>query len=243
MSSTDLTRREVQAARAELATLVSQRMQEERLETLTAFADRYGIGRSTMYELMRGRSRTRGAWVKASLDTAIALAAALRKPLHEIIYLLEPDAPGAEAVSSDEVPLLRVGVGVAGWVGGGPSQNRDGDGEPPIYVPLEFAAGKDLRAFRVRGDSMAAGKRPIHDGDLIIVDALDKGYNTASVVARLLDDGYVVKMLKDDKFGRLLQSRNPEHTNGTPSVIPMEQVAEIVGRVVRIITDDDAEVG
>lgn len=87
---------------------------------------------------------------------------------------------------------------------------------------------------------MAAGKRPIQDGDLIIVNALDQGYNTASVVARLTDDTYVVKMLKDDKFGRLLQSRNPEHTNGTPSAIPMEHVAEIVGRVVRVIADDDA---
>lgn len=87
---------------------------------------------------------------------------------------------------------------------------------------------------------MAAGKRPILDGDIVIVDKNDKGYNTASVVARLHDDSYVVKMLKDDRFGKLLQSRNPEHTNGTPSAIPISEVAEIVGRVVRIVGDVDS---
>lgn len=233
-----VSRTDVQEARARLARLITDRMRDENLDSLTEFADRFNIGRSTIYEIVRGRTRTRGAWVKPTLDTTIALANALERPLHEIIYLLEPNAPGAELASPEDASLLRIDVTVAGWVGAGPSQD-DACDEPPVYVEAAFARGKALRAFRVRGDSMDAGKRPIHDGDIIIVDVLDKGYNTASVVARLQDGSYVVKMLKDDRFGKLLQSRNPEHTNGTPSAIPIEQVDEIIGRVVRIITDDE----
>jgi|GEM_PF-1038420 repressor LexA len=233
-------RTQVQEARAQLADLIRDKMEREGLETITDFADKYELGRSTLYELVRGRSRTRGAWVHPSLQTTIALARALERPLHEIIYLLEPNAPGAEATLASDAPLLKVNVEVAGWVGAGPAQDSEAQ-EPPIWVDLNFARGKELRAFRVSGDSMAAGKRPILDGDIVIVDVLDKGYNTASVVARLADDSYVVKMLKQDRYERQLQSRNPEHTNGTPSVIPISEVAEIVGRVVKIIAEIKGE--
>ncbi len=233
-------RTDVQEARAQLADLIRTKMAQDGLETITDFADKYELGRSTLYELVRGRSRTRGAWVHPSLQTTIALAKALERPLHEIIYLLEPEAPGAEATFASDAPLLKVNVEIAGWVGAGPAQNLEAH-EPPIWLDLEFAQGKELRAFRVRGDSMAAGKRPILDGDIVVVDALDKGYNTASVVARLADDSHVVKMLKLDRHERQLQSRNPEHTNGTPSVIPMSEVAEVVGRVIKIIAEIKGE--
>lgn len=231
-----VSRAQVQEARSRLAELIRSKMKTEGLDSISEFADKHGIGRSTLYELVRGRTRTRGAWVHPSLTTAIALAKALDRPLHEIIYLLEPDAPGAETTMASDAPLMQVDVEVAGWVGAGPSQDYQSS-EKPIWVDLEFAQGKELRAFRVRGDSMAAGKRPIYDGDIVLVNALDKGYNTASVVARLKDDSHVVKMLKDDRFGQLLQSRNPEHTNGTPSAIPLSEVDDIIGRVVKIYAE------
>lgn len=84
---------------------------------------------------------------------------------------------------------------------------------------------------------MAAGRRPILDGDRIIVDLNDPGENTDSVVARLRDGNFVCKMLKLDRFGKALQSRNPEATNGTPSFIPAAEVDSIVGKVVRVISD------
>jgi repressor LexA len=151
--------------------------------------------------------------------------------------MLAPDAPGAD----EEVVMpgvRRFRVGVAGWVGAGPQQLEEINGQH-VVVEEEFARGKDLQAFRVRGDSMAAGKRPIYDGDIVIVNVRDKGYNTAAVVARLVDGRYVCKMLKDDHHGKMLVSANPVHTNGTPTSIPIEQVDEIVGRVVRVIGNEN----
>lgn len=234
-----ISRTQVQEARSRLADLIDKKMRSEGIASYQDFADRYGIGRSTLYEIVRGRSRTRGAWVRPRLETMLELARALERPLHEIIYLVEPDAPGADQVQypPEDVGLMRLEVEQAGWVGAGPPVEEELD-LPPVYVEHWFARGKKLRAFKVRGDSMAAGKRPIMDGDIVVVNVNDKGGNTASVVARLFDGAYVCKMLKDDRFGKMLQSRNPEHTNGTPSAIKMDEVAEIVGRVVRIIHDE-----
>lgn len=233
----------IAALEGPLNKLIARRMRVLGFERLEQFAHFAGIGEATLYSLVLGRRTLSGERTRPRLDTLVSLSHALEMPLGELVYLVAPDGLAPEAgheFSEDSMGLLRYPVQLAGWVGAGPSQDDSEEGERPVYVEAAFAAGKDLRAFRVRGDSMAAGKRPIQDGDLIIVNALDQGYNTASVVARLTDDTYVVKMLKDDKFGRLLQSRNPEHTNGTPSAIPMEHVAEIVGRVVRVIADDDA---
>lgn len=54
---------------------------------------------------------------------------------------------------------------------------------------------------------MEGGKRPIFDGDLVIVDRKDKGRDGTLVVARLKDGIYICKMLRDDGSGRSLQAR------------------------------------
>lgn len=238
-NATIRSRTEVQEKRARLKELIDERMKELGFLRYEEFADHYGIGRSTIYELLRGRTRSRGAYVLPRSQTMILLAVALDKPLHEIVYLLLPDAPGAEQLEqlTQGNTAQLVPVAVAGWVGAGPDQDVWTD--ETIAVDRDFARSKDLVAFRIRGDSMAAGRVPIHDGDTVLVNRNDKGANTDSVVARLEGDGYVCKMLKDDKFGRMLQSRNPEHTNGTPSAIPMSHVAEIVGKVVRVVHDTE----
>jgi len=111
-----------------------------------------------------------------------------------------------------------------------------------IWVDESFAQGKELLGFRIRGDSMASGRHPIYDGDTVLVDKNAPPRNNAPVVARLVDDGYVCKLYKEDRFSHLvkLASANPEHQNGTPTAISPEQIEEIVGRVVRIIHDQDA---
>lgn len=217
--------------------LIGQRMRDLGMERLEQFAAYSQLGDTTLYNLVLGRVSPSGSLVKPSFDTLLRLAVALDVPLADLVYMLAPDAPGADASCNSIPGVRRIDVEVAGWVGAGPPQNEEAD-TPPIYVEDRFARGKELRAFKVRGDSMAAGKRPIVDGDIVIVNAKDKGTNTASVVARLEDGTYVCKMLKDDRFGKLLQSRNVEHTNGTPSAIPVDEVAEIVGRVVRVIHDE-----
>ena len=176
--------------------------------------------------------------VKPSLDTLVLLAKALDEPLHRLVYMLAPDAPGADESGVVEPGFRRFRVGVAGWVGAGPEQLEEINGEY-VFVEDNFAEGKELQAFRVRGDSMAAGKRPIYDGDIVIVNTKDKGYNTAAVVARLVGGPYVCKMLKDDRFGRMLVSANPVHTNGTPTSIPIDEVDEIIGRVVRVVGNEE----
>lgn len=224
--------------------LIVQSMRRHGFSEITKWADHFKIGRTTLYNLLHGRETDAGTWVTPSLETLVKLSKAFDKPLHELVYMIQPDAPGAQIATGDKemstetnVPVRDFQVNIAGWHSAHQSQGALNHQEV-IWVEEAFARDKDLYAFRVLGDSMAAGKVPIHHGDIVLVDGHDKGFNTASVIAKLRGDGYVCKMLKDDVFGKLLQSRNPEHTNGTPSAIPMEQVEEIVGRVIRIIHDE-----
>lgn len=219
--------------------LISARMKQLGLEKLDDFAEYASIPYTTLYNVVAGRVTAAGTPVKPSIDTLILLAKALDEPLHKLVYMLAPDAPGAEEKEVYLPDCRQFPVKVAGWVGAGPQQLEEINGSW-VVVEEDFARGKQLQAFRVRGDSMAAGKRPIYDGDIVLVNTLDKGYNTAAVVARLQDGRYVCKALKDDIYGKLLQSRNVDHTNGTPSAIPIDQVDEIVGRVVRIIATEDS---
>ncbi len=234
-------RRDLQVSRGRINALVVAAMRRDGEENLTDWLDKKGIARSTFYTLVRGRVSESGNWVKPNLDTLDHIARALGVPLHELVYLLMPDALGAPTdgpAPIREAEVMRVPVQIAGWVGAGPPQDYEYDG-PPVYVEQAFARGRKLRAFLIRGDSMAAGKQPIRDGDIAIVDTNMPLDNATAVVARLVDDNYVCKVYKSDQYGTLLQSRNVDHTNGTPSAIPIEQVAEVVGRVVRIIHDFD----
>src|SRR5690625_3352740 len=112
------TRSEVQMKRARLKELIELRMQQLGIDSYQDFADHFGIGRSTLYELLRGRTRTRGALVLPRAETMIALARALDKPLHEVLYDLLPDAPGADQIQSlaREADAHHIPVKVAGWV-------------------------------------------------------------------------------------------------------------------------------
>lgn len=218
---------------------IAARMRDLGMTRLEEFAEYAGIGPTTVYNLVLGRVSSHGGFAKPSVDTLVKLARALETPLHKLVYQLEPDAPGAEDPDAlPQLPVQRVEVGVAGWVGAGPEQFEWCD--DTIWVEEDFARGKDLIAFRIRGDSMAGGRRPIYDGDLVLVNRNDKGHNNAPVVARLSSGAYVCKLLKDDIYSNVvrLASANPEHLNGTPTTVPPEQVAEIVGRVIRIIHDE-----
>ncbi|TFU26176.1 helix-turn-helix domain-containing protein [Thermus tengchongensis] len=200
--------------------LIFKKMREMGVESLEEFARRIGMSRGTLYYLVRGRQTKAGTWVKPSIDTIVALARALDVPTHELLYRLEPDAPGSELRPETHVPLL-------GYVGGGPSQLEE---IADRTVPVRWrGSARHLVAFRVRGDSMCAGKRPICDGDIIIVNTEDKGHPGAVVVARLANGEYVVKKMVN---GHLV-STNPE-ANGGPPVIPLAEVEEVVGRVVEV---------
>lgn len=208
--------------------LIVEYMRANNIGTVREFADAVNVGRSTIYDLVRGRSSINGAWMKPSLDTLTKLATALQRPTHELLYLIEPEAPGADVPMASEIK--QVPVLVAGRVGAGPEQ--DWELEQYTYVEREFAEGRDLVAFKVEGNSMDGGSRPIASGDLVIVDRRQGGEFNSPVVARLTDDGYVCKRLRPGNF---LDSTNPAYDDPDFAIIVPDRVAEVVGRVVRTI--------
>ncbi|NJK46501.1 MAG: hypothetical protein HC933_21650 [Pleurocapsa sp. SU_196_0] len=215
-----------------LNTEILERMRQLDIRTWQEFADHFDIGRSTLHNVMTGRqSDTTDKWISPSPTTLNRLAVALNLPAHEIYYRLFPNAPGADTFT----PSTVIRVPVIGRVGTGPNDEEPLE-TPEVTVSRKDADGRDLIAYEVRGHSMSAGRRPIFDGDIVIVDA--KQINPASghaVVARLNDDSLVLKAFKSDKFGSRLQSTNAMATNGTPPYIPLENVAEICGVVVQVV--------
>lgn len=71
--------------------LFSAYMQEHGLQSVRELADRLGIQRTTIYDLIRPHQ----AGTYPSLGTLITLARAMNKPTHELLYAAVPDAPGA----------------------------------------------------------------------------------------------------------------------------------------------------
>jgi repressor LexA len=224
--------------REPLEKLVKSRMKELGLRNYEEFADEFGIGRSTLYDIFRGRVSETGAYFKPRAETLLRFADALETPLHELIYYFFPDAFGADDWTEGYSTAYARGVPIyiAGWVGAGPEQEVL-EGEDTVYLPKSFTQGKDLVAFEVHGDSMAAGRHPIYHLDVVVVDRNNKGQDGSRVVARL-ESGYVCKLLKDDRFGKNLYSANPEYSNGTPPMIPGDQVQEIIGKVVKVLSND-----
>lgn len=196
---------------------IIKKMKEMGFRKLEEFADYYNIGRTTVYSLVIGR-KIGDKYIKPSLDTLTKLSLALEIPVEQLIERLYPEG--------SFLTKKEVGVPIIGYVGGGPSQLEEIE-ERTVPVRVKGDA-RHLAAFKVRGNSMCAGKRPICDGDIVIVNTEDKGHPGAIVVARLENGEYVVKLLKNGA----LYSTNPEE-NGPP-VIPLDQVAEIVGRVVEV---------
>lgn len=215
---------EVGQLRGPLNGLIADRMRQLGMETVKEFADKFGIGRSTIYDLVRGRSD--GSISNPSLETISRLADALERPAHEILYLVSPSTRGAATtVRASQVPVY-----LAGCAGAGPEQLQEIH-DHTVLVEAEFAYGRDLSAFHVCGESMAGGRHPIYDGDVVIVDRNLGGEINQPVVARLAGNGYVVKRLRP---GGILDSTNPEYNDEEQAVIMPDRVAQIVGRVVRV---------
>jgi transcriptional regulator with XRE-family HTH domain len=95
---------------------IDRAMQEQGLGSYNAFADRHGIGRSTLSNLRRGRVGRDGQWVGTDLRTLERLAAALGRPLIDLLerYYAGEGRPG----------LLPPRVPVVGWVGLGSGRPR-----------------------------------------------------------------------------------------------------------------------
>lgn len=212
-------------------------MRRHSLTRLEEFAQHSGIGATTLYNLVLGKKTASGTTVKPSVDTLRRLADTLQIPMHELVYKIEPDAYGSGLLlSTGHQAAVQVPVRVAGWVGAGPTQLTSE--ESHIYVEEAFAAGRQLVAFKIFGDSMEGGKRPIMDGDIVVVNQLDKTL-VGTLVARVHGDGYVCKKPLVDHQGQLQQlvSTNLDYSDPDFRVIDRARIDEIVGRVVRVIHD------
>lgn len=220
-------KQQVRRIRGPLNGLVADRMRQLGIPNVTGFAQHAGLSDTAMYDVLGGRI-INGVVIMPKWDTITKLAAALGKPTHEILYILDPEAPGADSVFS----VQQVPVYLAGCVGAGPQQQLEIAGE--ITVDKEFAEGRDLVAYRVCGNSMAGGRHPIYNDDVVIVDRRLEGEINQPVVARLRDNGYICKRLRP---GGVLDSANPDHTDPNTSLVTPDRVAQVVGRVVRIISN------
>ena len=217
---------------------------------LFEFAIMRGLTPETLHAIFYGGQDGKGKLAQPPMSTLRTLALVTENPISKLMYAYlddpnsnrmffeneDADREASTALSyrlQDRTPpMRRIEVKIAGSTGVSTGLRE----EPPIWIEARRAKGRDLVAFRIQGDSMEGGKRPILDGDLVIVDRDNKGQDAVPVVARLraLGGMYVCKLLKDDQFGKGLFSLNTSHTNGTPSYIPIEEVEEIVGRVIEV---------
>lgn len=78
-----------------LAPRILKRLDELGGKTINQLADEYGLARTTLYDLMQGRTLSDGTLVKPTIDTLVKLAHMLDVPTHVLLYELVPDAPGA----------------------------------------------------------------------------------------------------------------------------------------------------
>lgn len=222
-------KKEIQRQRGPLNALVAERMRALNIQNVVGFAEYAGISDSAMYDLLNGRV-VNGQVIMPKWQLVTKLAQALGKPTHELLYILDPEAPGAAEMVANVQPVQQVPVFIAGNVGAGPEQLHERC--DVVYVERKFAEGRDLVAFAVVGDSMAGGRHPIYSGDVVIVDRKMAGEVNFPVVARLRGDGYVVKRLRP---GNILDSANPDFIDLDTAIITTDRIDQMVGRVVRVI--------
>ncbi|RIH83362.1 LexA repressor [Calidithermus terrae] len=206
---------------------IEARMRELGMRNVEEFGRYAGINRSTMHQLVKGRTSPKGTEVKPSVDTLVRLAVALGRPIQDLIPRVAPRAPLGDP-SPQAGGMVRVPVVSA--VGGAGAQAPGGW----VAVDERLAAGRELVAYRVCGDSMCAGRRPIGHGDLIAVDRRGHPAPGAVVVARLAGGAVVCRVFQDDHFGARLVSLNPLSLDVAPPVVPLGDVAEILGPVVLV---------
>ena len=83
-----------------LAHLIQARMQELGCATPEEFAQEADLSRVTILSLLEGHDAM-GLEYTPSLQALVSLSHALRRPAHELLYLLRPDALGSVVWNSN----------------------------------------------------------------------------------------------------------------------------------------------
>jgi repressor LexA len=202
---------------------IAKTMRKEGLNSLVEFADAHDLARTTVYNLVYGRTGKSGKVLKPGLDTLVRLADALDTPAHVLLYELEPDAFGAESVdlAPGQMPVRKVLVDVAGFVGAGPAQNVEVFSD--LWVDKRIIGSRRVAGYQVLGNSMDAGKKPILSGSIVLVDLDSPGQDGSVVVALLKNGGHVCKIRR----GSDLFSANPDSQE--PFSIPGSSIEHVMG--------------
>lgn len=190
------------------------------------WADKWGIGRTALRTAMVGRQSEAGTWVRPDVRTLSRLGKALGVPLIYLIEQFYDDLGDAQALWP-QVPVI-------GWIDAGGVGEED---IQPKYVPvnMDLALQGTVVAFRVRGNSMCSGLRPIYNGDVILVDSQNKSRAGSRVVARRADGSYVCRSLALGPTSTL--SVRPSD-NPSSAMIPLSSEEEVVGKIVEIRSFD-----
>ncbi|WP_437334452.1 S24 family peptidase [Sorangium sp. So ce394] len=107
-----------------------------------------------------------------------------------------------------------------------------------VRLPIAAARGDGLFAVRAAGNSMDGGKRPIRDGDWLIMkfargasyDALDGKVALLQIPDRDLGVAYQIKRLVRDRSRWWLRSDNPDAPSyeATAETVPLATLVEVV---------------
>ncbi|WP_437316326.1 DEAD/DEAH box helicase family protein [Sorangium sp. So ce385] len=107
-----------------------------------------------------------------------------------------------------------------------------------VRLPIAAARGEGLFAVRAAGDSMDGGKRPIRDGDWLIMkfargasyDALEGKVALLQIPDRDLGVAYQIKRLVRDRSRWWLRSDNPDAPSyeATAETVPVAILVEVV---------------
>lgn len=89
---------------------IQNRMKSLGITEWREFARRFHIGESTLHSVLAGRQSPTGSWIKPSIETLSNLAVALEMPVHEVLYALMPELPGASdfTANSEQVTASEI---------------------------------------------------------------------------------------------------------------------------------------
>jgi len=180
--------------------------------------------REKIYSYIRGRINTGSAPTVREIcgDLGVASTSTVHNDLKALCQsgLIEMTDGLNRTIRLPGTPAVRVPL--LGTVAAGTPILALQNIEQYIPVGIPNAAGKDLFALRVKGDSMKDAA--ILDGDIVVVERASTAENGWIIVAMLDDEATVKRYFKEKGHIRL----QPENSEMEPIIVDS---ADILGRV------------
>lgn len=140
---------------------------------------------------------------------------------------------GETPVSSDIIPDV-VPVPILGTIHAGDPAWASQEPEGWALIPADLARTGDFFALRVKGDCFAYGRKPIDEGDIVLVRKQPEVDNGQIAVVYWPDQEEAVLRRVERKDGMvILRADNPKY----PVEVVRNRDLTILGRVVKVIAD------